>query len=176
MEQARYCIRHSAGAEVSLTEISRSAHHSPSTLIYQFGSYAGLKDSIFVDIALDVAERVQGALSTDSGPVVDVIAAELVAWTGEEPQAAEFVVRQSPTDLRSAVSHRSSAPLQSLATALVPSMSVAPDALDRAVPVVHQALNLAIRFVQANPDTATVSTFLADAVRTTDTAVGLLSR
>lgn len=176
VEQARFCIRHSGGAEVSLTEISRSAHHSPSTLIYQFGSYAGLKDAIFVDITLDVAERIQGAVDSrdDGAAAIDVIAAELVAWTTEEPQAAEFLVRQSPTDLRSAVSHRSNAPLLSLSEALVPSLGPAPEAIDRAIPVLHQALNMAIRLAQASPDAATVSAFLTDAIRTADAAVSLL--
>ncbi len=178
VEQARYCIRHSGGAEVSLTEISRSAHHSPSTLIYQFGSYAGLKDAIFVDITLDLAERIQDAVDAgslgDSSGVVDVVAAELVSWTTEEPQAAEFIVRQSPTDLRSAVSHRASKPLRSLATALVPSIGASTEALDRAIPIVHQAMNMAIRFAQAKPDSSTVASFLDVVVRSADTGVGLL--
>ncbi len=187
VEQARHCISHSGGAEVSLTEISRSAHHSPSTLIYQFGSYAGLKDSIFVDISLDLAERVQSVVAasgsgdsaggaTDQGSnVIDLLAGELVAWTAEEPQSAEFLVRQSPNDLRSAVSTRSSEPLRALAQALVPSVGATPEAIDQVVPVLHQAMNMAIRFAQASSDTATVSTFLDQALRSADTAAALLN-
>lgn len=191
VEQARHCISHSGGAEVSLTEISRSAHHSPSTLIYQFGSYAGLKDSIFVDITLDLAARVQSVMSggdsdageaagiTDgdqaSNKVIDLVAAELVIWTAEEPQSAEFVVRQSPNDLRSAVSERSSEPLRVLAQALVPSVGASSEAIDRVVPVLHQAMNMAIRFAQASSDPAVVSTFLEQTLRTADAAAGLLN-
>lgn len=190
VEQARHCISHSGGAEVSLTEISRSAHHSPSTLIYQFGSYAGLKDSIFVDISLDLAERVQsvvaasgsgdpgnagGGAAAPGSNVIDLLAGELVAWTAEEPQSAEFLVRQSPNDLRSAVSTRSSEPLRALAQALVPSVGATPEAIDQVVPVLHQAMNMAIRFAQASSDTATVSTFLDQALRSADTAAALLN-
>lgn len=174
VEQARYCIRHSGGAEVSLTEISRSAHHSPSTLIYQFGSYASLKDSIFVDIGLELADRVQSVMATATSKPIETVASALVEWTNDEPQAADFMVRQTPTDLRSAVSRRSSESLVALAGVLVPSLGAEPEAIDKAVPVLHQALNIAIRFIQANPDKAMVSTFLDDVVRSADTAAGLL--
>ncbi len=184
VERARYCLRHGGGAEVSLTEISRAAHHSPSTLIYQFGSYAGLKDSVFTDIVLELAERIHASARGHSAVVssappeaaslINAAAKALREWVTEEPEAAEFVVRHMPTNLGGASSDRSVAPLRSLAALLLPSLSVDQDSLARSVPVLHQGANTVLRFAQAAKDDETFASFFDTALAAMDTAAGLL--
>lgn len=175
VDRARFCLKQRS-AEVSLTEISRAAHHSPSTLIYQFGSFAGLKDAVFVDIVLEFAERALAILPDQTaGPTATAtaLAGELLSWVGEESDAAEFVMRHKPTSLEGAASHRSAEPLQGVAAALLPSLASASDQ-EAALRVVHQTANAVICFAEATSSEATLASYLETTIANLDAAVGLL--
>ena len=175
VERARFCLKQRS-AEVSLTEISRAAHHSPSTLIYQFGSFAGLKDAVFVDIVLELSERVLGILPDPSeGPTAaaKAIASELKSWVTEESDAAEFVMRHKPTNLEGAASHRPAGPLLGLAAALLPSLKASSDN-EGALRVVHQTANAVICFAEASGVESALASYLETTIANLDSAVALL--
>ncbi len=118
---ARACLRDAPPGELSLKAISRAAHHSASTLVYQFGSLEGLYAALFVDIGLEVAEFLDPARAPVDVCAFDYVADRMITWVAEEPRATDFLLGHPPAhDLASRRSDRCAEPLWRLLALFLP--------------------------------------------------------